>query len=185
MDRPGDPAGMEADASSCPGCGVVLPISDWPVDGRANASPACWQIRTKVLAHELEHLPELGRFHQLSVDAYAAQHAGDRVPPIATAFALIGLHLTLDEGWTGTAVRAAHQHLAQRFHEWLAFLPPSDPASLTIASVAASQTPREHAERVQAWARSVWEAWAADHGRVRAWAEDALPAEIRGRLRLV
>jgi hypothetical protein len=174
---------MEVGASACPGCRVVLPVSDWPVDSRANVSPACWQIRSNVLAHELEHLLELGRFHQLSVDAYAAQHAGDRVPPIATAFALIGLHLALDEGWPGTAVRAAHQHLAQRFHEWLVFAPPTDPGWLTIADVAASQTAHEHSERVQAWARSVWEAWSTDHDRVRAWADDALPADIRGRLR--
>jgi hypothetical protein len=99
--------------TACPGCGLELPFGDWPLDRAVNASPACWHLCTEVIANEMQNVLDLGRFHQLTVDAYGAQHAGEPTPRISTAFALIGLHLALDEGWTGTAVRAAHQYLAQ------------------------------------------------------------------------
>ena len=131
------------------------------------------------MGHEAGHLAELGRFHQLTVDAYGAQHAGAPTPPISTAFALLGLHLALDEGWSGTAVRAAHQALARRHRSWPVFRAPAEPGSLTIADVAASTSPAEHAERVQAWAASVWEAWRPAHDAIRTWADAVLPADLR------
>ena len=57
----------------------------------------------RVVGHELGRLSQLGGLHQLTVDAYGAQHAGPRVPAIGVAFGLIGLHLALDQGWTAPA----------------------------------------------------------------------------------
>lgn len=170
-------------SSTCPGCGLLLPSSDWPVDPRRNASPACWHLYTTVTGHELSHVRELGGVHQLTVDAYSAQHAGQDVPPIGVAFALIGLYLTLDQGWSGSDVRAAHQDLASRFQTWPQFTPPAQRAPLTVAHVAGSPSPEEHASRVRAWAESVWQAWSAEHGRVRAWAAETLTDSLRTRLR--
>jgi len=174
---------MAAETSDCPGCGVSLPVSDWPVRSRANASPACWQLYMSVVGHEFAYLPQLGGLHQLTVDAYGAQHAGEQVPAIGIAFALIGLHLALDDGWSGTQVRAAHQHLAARGGDWPAFSAPMSRAALTIADVAGSPTPEEHAARVRSWAASVWEAWTQEHARVREWADQALSSAVRARMR--
>src|SRR5437763_7675505 len=174
---------MAAETSDCPGCGVSLPVSDWPVRSRANASPACWQLYMSVVGHEFAHLPQLGALHQLTVDAYGAQHAGEQVPAIGVAFALIGLHLALDDGWSGSHVRAAHQYLADRGGEWPVFSAPPSRAALTIADVAGSPTPEEHATRVRAWATSVWEAWAPEHDHVREWADQSLTTEPRARMR--
>jgi hypothetical protein len=171
------------ESSACPGCGLTLPISDWPIDRRTNASPACWQVYVSVVGHELSHIPQLGGLHQMTEDAYRAQHAGPQVPEIGVAFSLIGLHLALDEGWSGTAVRAAHQHLAARGGPWPRFIPPGLPAEETIGDVAGSPTPEEHTRRVGAWAASVWQRWSAEHDRVRQWASEALTDEVRGRLR--
>jgi hypothetical protein len=167
----------------CPGCGAGLPESDWPIGRRTNASAACWQLHAQVLGFEAEHLAGLGRFHQLTVDAYGAQHGGGRSPAISLPFSLIGLHLALEERWHGDEVRAAHQALAQQRARWPSFTPPVDPHWLTVAAVAGASTPDAHAERVQAWAASVWEAWRFEHDNVRAWADAELPPAERARLR--
>ena len=135
------------------------------------------------MAFEAEHLGQLGRLHQLTIDAYGAQHGGPAVPAIAVPFGLIGLHLAFDEGMTGNMVRAAHQYLANGPREWPVFGSPSAPAWLTIADVAGAAGPDDHAQRVERWARSVWDAWRPDHSRILAWADAALPREVRGRLR--
>lgn len=167
----------------CPGCRLALPADGWPLDRRVNASPECWHRYTAILGHEAEHVALLGRLHQLTVDAYAAQHAGDPSPPISTAFALIGLHLALDEGWSGSAVRAAHQFLAARNPTWPLFGAPEGSDWLTVADVALARNPVAHAERVERWAASVWNAWQPSHAAIRGWAERVLPASARGRLR--
>jgi hypothetical protein len=128
----------------CPGCGAGLPESDWPIGRRTNASAACWQLHAQVLGFEAEHLAGLGRFHQLTVDAYGAQHGGGRSPAISLPFSLIGLHLALEEGWHGDEVRAAHQALAQQRARWPSFTPPVDPHWLTVAAVAGASTPDAH-----------------------------------------
>jgi hypothetical protein len=171
-------------ASACPGCGVILEATDWPVDRRVNASPACWHLYTQVVGYEMEHLARLGRYHQLTVDAYGAQHPGTPSPPISTAFALIGLSLALEHDWSGTAVRAAQQFLAQRYSTWPTFRDRSNGPVLTVSGVVGVTTPDEHADRIQVWARTVWASWAPEHHRVGSWAEQVLPPDVRDRLRL-
>lgn len=166
----------------CPGCGARLARSTWPVDRRRNASSACWERYTLVLAHEAEQIVRLGRLHQLTVDTYTAQHPGANVPAIAVPFALIGLHLALEEGWSGTAVRAAHGWLAQRRGAWPTFAPPSAFGPLNADRVAEAVKPEVHARLVEAWANGTWAAWRAEHDRVRDWAEETLPAVVRARI---
>ncbi len=161
---------------------MVLPSAEVPIGRRMNVSPACWQRWTDLLGFEAEHLPALRRHHQLAVDTYGAQHGGGRTPAISVPFSLLGLQLALEAGWSGTAVRAAHQYLAQRDEGWPRFVPPDAPHWLTVAAVATSVTVAEHPQRIQAWAASVWGAWRGDHERVRSWAAAVLPADVRGRL---
>lgn len=134
------------------------------------------------MEHEAQLIPQLGRFHQLTVDAYGAQHAGAPTPPISTAFGLLGLYLALDRGWGGLAVRAAHGYLAQRHRSWPTFEPPSDRGPLTVQHVAEAQSPEAHGERVLAWAASVWSAWADQHTAVADWTDAVLPEAERSRL---
>lgn len=154
--------------STCPGCGVVLPGSGELWNPRSLASEACHAVYGEVAGYESQHVVELGSWHQLLVDAYAAQHAGERTPPIGPAFALIGLHLTLDEGWDGLRVRDAHQRLAAASRAWPAFPAPPSRGALTIFDVALATSPADHVERLRAWAAAVWAAWAASHDAVRA-----------------
>jgi hypothetical protein len=159
----------------CPGCGVELPGSAEPWDPRSLASEACHALYGEVAGFESQHIVELGRWHQLLVDVYAAQHAGERTPAIGTAFALIGLHLAIEEGWDGLAVRDAHQDLARRHGDWLAFTRPERRGDLTVLDLALAGTPEEHVERLRAWAADVWQAWTESHTAVAALTEEPLP----------
>jgi hypothetical protein len=154
--------------STCRGCGVVLPGSGDPWNPRSLASEACHALYGEVAGYESQHVVELGRWHQLLVDAYAAQHAGERTPPIGIAFALIGLHLALDGGWDGVRVRDAHQRLASASRSWPRFEAPKGRGDLTIFDVAMARSTGEHVERLRTWATAVWTAWAGSHEAVRA-----------------
>ena len=68
----------------CPGCRVLLPAMEQPWEPPPSSSPECWRVYAELIGFEMAHLAELGRLHQLCVDAYGAQHPGDgsgiRVP---------------------------------------------------------------------------------------------------------
>src|SRR5689334_24469008 len=51
--------------------------------------------------------------HQHVVDAWTAQHASENSKPISVAFALVGLHLHLDRGFTGRGGQRVHMRLGQ------------------------------------------------------------------------
>jgi Family of unknown function (DUF5946) len=154
--------------SPCPGCGLVLPGAGAPWDRRSLASDACHALYGEVAGYELEHVIRLGKWHQLLVDTYAAQHAGPETPLIGTAFALVGLALALEDGWDGLQVRAAHQQLAREFQVWPRFDLPSSRGAMTVFDVAMAGSPEAHVERLGAWAADVWASWSASHGAVRA-----------------
>ena len=60
---------------TCPGCGAAFPASDGPTHDYIGASAGCWAVYGDVLAREYsDH--RFFRVHQLSVDAYSAQHPG-------------------------------------------------------------------------------------------------------------
>lgn len=160
----------------CPGCSVELPGSSEPWDPRSMASEACHQLYGEVAGYESRHLPELGQWHQLLVDTYAAQHAGERTPAIGTAFALIGLNLALEDGWDGLRVRDAHQRLANRYRDWPRFALPADRGTATVLDLALASSPAEHVGRLRAWAASVWAAWHGVHPEVAALVHERLAA---------
>ena len=162
--------------TTCPGCGVDLPGSDEPWDPRSLASEACHAVYGEVAGYELEHVAELGRWHQLLVDTYAAQHAGPRTPAIGTAFALIGLQLTLEDGLDGLAVREAHQRLARASRTWPRFELPASRGALTILDLALADSRADHVERLHAWDTDVWAAWSDSQDAVRELARDRLEA---------
>jgi hypothetical protein len=127
--------------SMCPGCGLELPDEGNSGDGRLNASAACWRLYGEVTGYELSHLVELGSLHQLTVDAYGAQHPGPNVPSIGVAFGLIGLSLALNWGRTGLEFREAHQYLGARFRAWPFFERPVVRSSATVLDVALAGSP--------------------------------------------
>jgi len=165
--------------TSCPGCGVTLPPNGWTIDPGIGASPECWELLGEVQGFEMSHPSLVGRWHQLTVDAYGAQHAGGDPRAIRTAYSLVGLHLALDVGLTGIQVRDAHQRMGRPDPSWPAFERPQAGAEPTVADVAEAGvragSVEGHATAVTAWARAVWGSWSERHSAVAELAERVLP----------
>lgn len=158
----------------CPGCGLAMPHRPEAVNGGYyNASPECWTLYTEVLAREYGNAVVFGQAHQLSVDAYAAQHAGGPHPDKSVCVHLVGLHLVLDRGVAPMSVPPLQQRLASSVSEWPHFEPPEDRGGLTIFDVALSGTPIEHIESSRRWAAAVWRSWKAQHAAIARLAADA------------
>jgi hypothetical protein len=139
----------------CPGCGL---------EAKSEPAGACLaryhELSARTLADRDPTFP-----HQLAVDAYGAQHATVTSKPIATAFALIGLYLVLERGFTGHQAQRAHMFLGRRKEEWPRFEPPDDRGAVTVADVLAAGEGGRN-EALRRWAASVWAAWRGGHERV-------------------
>jgi hypothetical protein len=131
----------------------------------------------EVTGFELNHL-QLLPLHQVTVDTYGAQHAGQDGRSIRTAYALVGLHLALDRGLSGHQVRAAHQRMGKPQTGWPAFMRPSDLGRLTVLDVARAGgragSVEGHAAAIAQWAEDVWSAWSGQHAVVSALTERLL-----------
>lgn len=150
----------------CPGCGLRLPLSEAAPDSRYNASPECWQLYGELTACTVTR-GDSEFIHQHLVDAYAAQHVRDDGRPISAAFALIGLYLACERGYTGKQVQHMHMLLANRSKAWPTFTPPPHLRALTTLDVL-HVPPGENRDRMlHQWAQSVWDAWAHEHDRVK------------------
>lgn len=149
--------------TACPGCGIVLPESASPVPAGLHASPSCESVLHEVLGFEFEH-PVMLRFHQLTVDAYGAQHVGGGAPRIRVAYSLAGLWLALEHGFSAEDVRAVHRRMGHPTAAWPTFTPPVPPQRwLTVLDVAEAGVRQRsyggHARAAGQWAESVWSAW--------------------------
>lgn len=146
----------------CPGCGLAMPPSDSAgYDGYYNTSPECWSLYSEVLGEEYGNAILYGQVHQLTVDAYAVQHAGGSHPDKSVGVHLTGLYLMLEQDASPPEVPSFHKQLAQSIDEWPSFDPPSPHAQdpLTILDVALAESVEEHTERSRKWAKQLWDAW--------------------------
>jgi hypothetical protein len=160
-------------STTCPGCGLQLPVSGVPWDQRRNASPECWQLYGEVQGFELRHLERLPSADRGCLRRSARPTRWGRdVPPISVAYALVGLHLALDRGASGIEVRTAHQRMGKPDPSWPRLPTPERTGGMTVFDVAAAGamigSVTGHAEAVRAWATAVWQAWAAWHTMVAA-----------------
>jgi hypothetical protein len=159
--------------SVCPGCGFELKTNDQALDEQYNASHACRQLYDELSAFTLS-LRDKDFIHQTIVDTYAAQHSGHNVKPISTAFALIGLYLVFERGYTGKQVQQAHRILGELHRQWPRFDPPVNKNALTVAAVLHDLTEENYREQINSWAKSVWLLWSSEHENVRKMAETYL-----------
>lgn len=163
----------------CPGCGAELPDRQLPMSDRYRASGECWELYGELTASNMERTDPFF-FHQLCVDAYGAQHSGGPVKPVTTVFALVGLHLTVERGFTGRQVQKAHMDLAKKAgpgFDWPRLEPPAQKWDMTVSDVWNAKSGEKGQERIKIWAESVWKSWAAQHDRVRTLCEAWLGIE--------
>ncbi len=140
-----------------------MPASERRYHGYYHASPECWSLYEEVLAAEIGNGVLFGQVHSLTVDAYAAQHAGGPHPDKSVCVHLVGLCLVMERGLAPIDVAPRLQRLASTVRAWPHFTPPADRGPLTVFDVAGASSPREHADRVHAWAAQVWSSWSAHH----------------------
>jgi Family of unknown function (DUF5946) len=157
----------------CPGCGLRMPQRPNATnDGYYNASPECWSLYTEVLGAEYSHAVIFGQVHQLTVDAYAVQHAGGPHPDKSVDIHLSGLHLTLVQGIKPPLVPPLLQRIASVNTAWPHFAPPSVRWTQTVFDVALAAGEFEaHLRAVRAWSAEVWEAWSMFHGAIAAFVD--------------
>jgi len=96
---------------------------------------------------------------QLVVDAQCAQFASDDTKPIAIVFALIGLLLHVERGFTGLQVQHVHMRLGRKKHPWPKIALPADRGSLTAEDVLKVPAGPERDAAISDWCRSVWSAY--------------------------
>ena len=108
--------------------------------------------------YTLSH-PDPGFIHQHVVDAYTAQTADDSSKPIAVTFALIGLYLYVEKGFTGKQVQHRHVQLAKRKQEWLKLPVPAQRGAITVREVLAIPAGTGRDEMIREWCVSVWDSW--------------------------
>lgn len=104
--------------------------------------------------------------HQHVVDAWAAQHADERTKPIALTFALVGLYLHVEKGFSGRQVQRAHIGLAQHKRNWPSFALPHERGCVTASHVVATPAGPERDQAIDAWCASVWDAFGETHQAV-------------------
>ena len=144
----------ETSIIQCPGCSLKLPNKAAVVDERFNASGECRQLYGELSGYTLS-INNINFIHQHAADTYAAQHSGEKTRTITTAFALIGLYLALEKGYTGKQVQQAHMKLAKISKSWPRLEPPKQTGVLTVLDVLQAKTDVEKEEMLMKWANSI------------------------------
>ena len=121
-----------------------------------NLSPP--QAYNEVAYYTLSHLGS-EFIHQNLVDAYTAQNASPETKPIAITFALIGLYLHLERGFSGRQVQLAHMQLARRQKTWPVFELPKHRGNITVFDVLATPPGKMRDQMIENWCISVWSAF--------------------------
>jgi len=104
--------------------------------------------------------------HQHVVDAWTAEHADERTKPIALTFALVGLYLHVERGFSGRQVQRVHMILARHKRSWPSFALPPERGSITASRVVAAPAGPERDRAIDAWCASVWNAYRESHRAV-------------------
>lgn len=155
---------MEIHTIVCPGCGLRLYSPTEGLDLNFNASIPCVEMYHKLTYYTLS-LRDDNFVHQLAVDTYTAQHFGQQVKPIAITFALVGLYLVNEKGYSGKEVQEVHGRLANAntSKNWLYFPMPQKKASRTVKQVLEAP---DKLDMLYKWSEAVWEIWKDQKGQI-------------------
>jgi hypothetical protein len=117
-----------------------------------------------------------GRLNPLITDAYAVQHPGTPSPQAVQSVTvhLLALYGILDLGLDpdralDIRVRALQHGSTPKHARYHWLTPPENGYSLTIADVAAAETPLLRTETAARWIHHVWEVWSIHRSQAAEW----------------
>ena len=116
--------------------------------------------------------------HQNAVDAFAAQHADETTKPIRIVFALVGLYLTLEHGYTGREVQRIHMQLGRRRKDWPRPQLPIQRGAITVADILKVAPGLARDAAIQAWCTAVWEPYKPNRQLIRGLLETELKLSL-------
>jgi len=123
------------------------------------------ELYNQLAYYTLSH-PAPSFLHQHVVDAYAAQYASENSKTIQIVFALVGLYLYLEKGFSGRMVQKAHMQLAKRRRNWERPALPADRGAIGIVDVLAAAPGEPRDLLIGEWCRSVWNAWRTERDQI-------------------
>ncbi|EKU97664.1 hypothetical protein Lepto7375DRAFT_6896 [Leptolyngbya sp. PCC 7375] len=100
--------------------------------------------------------------HQHVVDAFGAQNAPEHDRSIGFTFALIGLYLYVEKGFTGKQVQQAHAQLARNKIQWPDFQMPKDRGEINVIDVLMAAAGAERDQMIHNWCVAVWKAFSSN-----------------------
>ena len=111
-------------------------------------------------------LGDEGFVHQHVVDAWTAQHADESTKAIGLTFALAGLYLHVEKGFSGRRVQRIHMAMARHRVSWPRFELPRERGELTVIDVLAAPAGADRDRAIDAWCASVWDTYQESHEAV-------------------
>jgi len=114
--------------------------------------------------------------HQYAVDAFAAQYADQDTKRIKVAFALAGLYLHHEKGYTGRQAQLAHVQLTSGKDRLPVFDLPSNRGHVTVWDVLKEEPGASRDAAIARWSESVWHAYIGSRSIVAEWLKRELDA---------
>jgi hypothetical protein len=123
------------------------------VTDRESSQEEYHQLAYYTLSH-----PDPEFIHQHIVDAFTAQTADENTKPIAVIFALAGLYLFVEKGYTGKQVQQTHVQMARKRKQWPVLDLPEQRGRITVSDVLATPAGAARDGTIKQWCISVWQA---------------------------
>ncbi|MFM8451221.1 MAG: DUF5946 family protein [Haliscomenobacter sp.] len=105
--------------------------------------------------YTLSH-PDPAFIHQQVVDAQTAQTATTDTKPLALTFALTGLFLYLEKGFTGKEVQDFHVFMSKNKTTWPDLFIPERNCTLSVHDVLQEQPGITRDQKIREWCLAVW-----------------------------
>ena len=163
---------MNEQSGRCPGCGLIAPAHDGPTHRYMVSSASCWAAFGELVAADYSSQERM-QFHQVVVDAYAAQHPGDgeRQQVQSVGLHLMTLCLFLEHDVDPALGSQLHQRMIRRpaFRR----LERTGPGDLTLTHVPTVGPIDGVREAAYEWAGAVWSTYEPEWETVRQWVRDS------------
>lgn len=112
----------------------------------------------QLLFYTLSHPDPEFFIHQYAVDAFAVQNAGENTKNISLVYALAGLYLALEKGYSGKEVQQAHLIFSKDKSNMPRMILSANRGKITVKNVLEAEAGIERDEMIMRWCTSVWEA---------------------------